>query len=225
MTGDQKWQAVLENDEHYDGLFFYGVKSTKIFCRPSCKSKPPLKKNIVYFETEKQAEQAGYRPCKRCRPDLLEYRPIKEIAEKVKLLLDEAVPKSGSPGRTMILELQPIKTARAGYKITNFGTGSDNCFLSQKELAKKMGQIGVTHHRVVAIFKEYYGVTPKKYYDNLRIGEAKKKLLETNDTIIDIAYSVGFQSLSAFYKFFQKNVNLPPSKYRKEHNHGIHSPN
>ncbi|MDR3356264.1 MAG: AraC family transcriptional regulator, partial [Spirochaetaceae bacterium] len=59
MTDDQKWQAVLTNDGQYDGLFFYGVKSTKIFCRPSCKSKPPLKKNILYFENLKEAEQAG----------------------------------------------------------------------------------------------------------------------------------------------------------------------
>jgi AraC family transcriptional regulator of adaptative response / methylphosphotriester-DNA alkyltransferase methyltransferase len=188
MTGDQKWRAVLKNDEHYDSLFFYGVKSTKIFCRPSCKSKPPLKKNILYFENSKQAEQAGYRPCKRCRPDLLEYRPIKEIAEKVKLLI-----------------------------------GSH--FARKKELAEKIGQIGVTYHRIVNIFKEYYGVTPKKYYDNLRIEEAKKRLLETDDTVIDIAYGAGFQSLSAFYKVFQKNLNSPPSKYRKENNRGIRSKN
>jgi AraC family transcriptional regulator of adaptative response / methylphosphotriester-DNA alkyltransferase methyltransferase len=188
MTDDQKWQAVLKNDEHYDGLFFYGVKSTKIFCRPSCKSKPPLKKNVLYFETVKQAEQAGHRPCKRCRPDLLEYQPIKEIAEKVKLLLD-------------------------------------NHFIHQKELSKKIGQIGLTHHRIVNIFKEYYDVTPKKYYDNLRLEEAKKKLITTNDTIIDIAYSVGFQSLSAFYTFFRKSMNSSPSRYRKENKHGIYSQN
>jgi methylphosphotriester-DNA--protein-cysteine methyltransferase len=188
MTDDQKWQAVLTNDGHYDGLFFYGVKSTKIFCRPSCKSKPPLKKNILYFENVKQAEQAGHRPCKRCRPDLLEYRPLKEIAEKVKLLLE-------------------------------------NHFTRQKELIEEIGRIGVTYHRMVNIFKEYYGVTPKKYYDNLRIEEAKKKLSETNDTIIDIAHSLGFQSLSAFYAFFRKNMNSSPLKYRKEENHGIHLQN
>ncbi|MDR1177110.1 MAG: helix-turn-helix domain-containing protein [Treponema sp.] len=188
MTDDQKWQAVLKNDERYDGLFFYGVKSTKIFCRPSCKSKPPLKKNVLYFETAKQAEHSGHRPCKRCRPDLLEYQPIKDIAGKVKLLLD-------------------------------------NYFIHQKELTKRIGQIGLTHHRLVNIFKKYYNVTPKKYCDGLRLEEAKKKLITTNDTIIDIAYSAGFQSLSAFYSFFRKNMNVSPSKYRKEKNHGIYSKN
>ncbi|MDR2756488.1 MAG: hypothetical protein LBC20_12345 [Planctomycetaceae bacterium] len=77
MTDDQKWEAVLNNDERYDGLFFCGVKTTKIFCRPSCKAKTPLKKNVEYFENPKQAEKAGYRACKRCRPDLLECQPVK----------------------------------------------------------------------------------------------------------------------------------------------------
>jgi AraC family transcriptional regulator of adaptative response / methylphosphotriester-DNA alkyltransferase methyltransferase len=184
MTDNEKWEAVLRNDERYDGLFFYGVKSTKVFCQPSCKSKVPLKKNVVYFENLKQAEQAGHRPCKRCRPDLLQYRPVKETADKIKLLLD-------------------------------------NHFSQQKILNQKLGQLGVTYRRAIHIFREYYGVTPKTYYDNLRLDETRKRLLNTNDTIIDIAYSVGFQSLSAFYSFFHKNMNSSPSKYRKENKHGI----
>jgi AraC family transcriptional regulator of adaptative response / methylphosphotriester-DNA alkyltransferase methyltransferase len=186
MTGDHKWEAVSQNDERYDGLFFYGVRSTEIFCRPSCKSKLPLKKNVVFFDTLRQAEQAGYRPCKRCRPDLLKYQPIKEVADKIKLLLD-------------------------------------NHFLRQKKLNKKLGQLGVTYRRAIHIFKEYYGLTPKKYYDKLRLENIRKRLIHTNDAIIDIAYDAGFQSISAFYAFFHKKMNSSPSKYRKEHNHGIHS--
>jgi AraC family transcriptional regulator of adaptative response / methylphosphotriester-DNA alkyltransferase methyltransferase len=186
MTDNERWKAVLENDTHYDGIFFYGVKTTKIFCRPSCKSKAPLGKNVAYFATVKQAEQAGYRPCKRCRPDLLEYQPIKEMAEKIKVLLD-------------------------------------SYFNREKDLSKEIGKIGVSYHRMVDIFKEYYGITPKKYYDNLRIEEAKKLLVTTNDTIIDISYNIGFASLSAFYNAFKKTANLTPSKYRKERSNGIHS--
>jgi AraC family transcriptional regulator of adaptative response / methylphosphotriester-DNA alkyltransferase methyltransferase len=186
MTDEQKWQAVLSHDEQYDGLFFVGVKSTKIFCRPSCKSKRPLRKNILFFSNSKQAEQAGYRPCKRCRPDLLEYHPIGEIARKVKLLLD---------------------------------SNSDR----QKGLPEEIRRIGVTYHRMTRIFKEYYGLTPKKYYDNLRIEDACKKLIHTDDTIIDIAYSAGFQSLSAFYSAFQKSIRSSPLKYRREGKCGIRS--
>jgi AraC family transcriptional regulator of adaptative response / methylphosphotriester-DNA alkyltransferase methyltransferase len=188
MTNDQKWQAVLKNDEQYDKLFFYGVKSTKIFCRPSCKSKTPLKKNILYFENIQQAEQAGYRLCKRCRPDLLEYRPINEIAEKAKALLHDY-------------------------------------FLEQQKLMNEFEQLGVSRHRMAMIFKECYGMTPKKYYDTLRIEEAKKKLTATDATIMDIAFDTGFRSLSAFYMLFRKRMNISPSKYRKEHDHGIPSQN
>lgn len=73
-------QAVMNCDKMYDGKFFYGVKSTGIFCRPSCKSRNPSPDNVVFFETGQQAMQAGFRPCKRCRPDLLFYCPEKELA-------------------------------------------------------------------------------------------------------------------------------------------------
>ncbi|TVX98697.1 bifunctional transcriptional activator/DNA repair enzyme AdaA [Cohnella terricola] len=65
---DEKWRAVISNDASYDGRFFYAVKTTGIFCRPSCKSKPPKQENIRMFRTADQALSAGFRPCKRCKP-------------------------------------------------------------------------------------------------------------------------------------------------------------
>lgn len=93
MTRDEKWKAVSENDASYDGVFFYAVKSTGIYCRPSCKSKIPRRENVCFFDTAEQARAAGFRPCKRCRSDLLDYQPIKEIAEKAKGLLDASFHK------------------------------------------------------------------------------------------------------------------------------------
>lgn len=84
MTLKDKWDAVKQNDKTCDGIFFYAVKSTGIFCRPSCKSRLPKKDNVTFFNTADQALAAGFRPCKRCRPDLLEFEPIKEIAKKNK---------------------------------------------------------------------------------------------------------------------------------------------
>ena len=66
MRDENNWNAVTEKDPKYDGKFFYGVKSTKIFCKPSCPSRTPLKKNIVYFLTANNAKEAGYKICKRC---------------------------------------------------------------------------------------------------------------------------------------------------------------
>lgn len=90
MTEPEMWEAVQRSNASYDGLFFYAVKTTGIFCRPSCKSKPPKRENLCYFASGEEARAAGFRPCKRCRSDLLEYQPMREIAAEIKARLDKA---------------------------------------------------------------------------------------------------------------------------------------
>lgn len=68
LLTDDKWQAIINNDSSYDGQFFYAVKTTGIFCRPSCKSKSPNKANISLFLSAEHALTAKFRPCKRCKP-------------------------------------------------------------------------------------------------------------------------------------------------------------
>ncbi len=60
----EKWQAIILNDASYDGAFFYGVKTTGIFCRPSCKSRTPKKENVRVFQNAEQALLENFRPCK-----------------------------------------------------------------------------------------------------------------------------------------------------------------
>lgn len=67
MTEEQ-WQAILQNNVAYNDIFFYAVKTTGIFCRPSCKSKAPNRENACVFQNAEQALAAGFRPCKRCKP-------------------------------------------------------------------------------------------------------------------------------------------------------------
>ncbi len=90
MIDLKRWNAVLTNDRNYDGTFFYGVKSTGIFCRPSCASRPPKLENVVFFNSREEAEIAGFRPCKRCRPDLGSYRPTEDLAEEAKAIIDRS---------------------------------------------------------------------------------------------------------------------------------------
>lgn len=86
----QKLYAVKSNDKTFDGKFFYGVKTTGIFCLPSCKSKLPLEKNIVFFDSYEQAIYAGFRPCKRCRPDLyITYSPNEQLLKEIKNYFDK----------------------------------------------------------------------------------------------------------------------------------------
>lgn len=61
-------EAFLERDSAYDGVFFTGVRTTGIFCRPTCPARKPLPENVVFFATPKEALDDGYRPCLRCRP-------------------------------------------------------------------------------------------------------------------------------------------------------------
>ncbi|MEW4411455.1 Ada metal-binding domain-containing protein [Clostridium sp. AN503] len=179
MTEQEMWQAVLNNDAGYDGVFFYAVKTTGIYCRPSCKSKPPKKENICFFETSEQARKAGFRPCKRCRSDLIDYQPMKQIAEDVKCKIEKV-------------------------------------YCEQADLCQKLNEVGITGRRLADIFKDEYGMTPKAYADHLRLAEAKRLLKDTDKKVIDIAYSVGFGSLSAFYSFFKKEEKITPSEYRRE---------
>ena len=78
----ERWRAVSTRDSSADGAFFYGVRTTKIFCRPSCGSRLPLRKNIVFFDDVASAVRAGYRPCKKCQPDC-RARTEKHVAKVV----------------------------------------------------------------------------------------------------------------------------------------------
>ena len=65
---DQQWTQVLARDSKADGLFVYAVKSTGVFCRPSCPSRRPRREMVEFFASAAQAQQAGYRECRRCTP-------------------------------------------------------------------------------------------------------------------------------------------------------------
>ena len=70
MTGlDLRWKALASRDGAADGTFVYGVTSTGVYCRPSCPSRRPRADRVRFFDTTVEAKQAGFRACKRCRPD------------------------------------------------------------------------------------------------------------------------------------------------------------
>ena len=68
-TTVDRWPIVMARDSRYDGEFVYAVRSTGIYCRPSCPSRRPRRAQVVFFAAPAAAEQAGFRPCRRCRPD------------------------------------------------------------------------------------------------------------------------------------------------------------
>jgi AraC family transcriptional regulator of adaptative response/methylated-DNA-[protein]-cysteine methyltransferase len=68
LNEDACWEAVEQRRKTSDGLFFVAVTSTKIYCRPSCPSRTPMRKNIRFFRTPDECEAAGFRACRRCKP-------------------------------------------------------------------------------------------------------------------------------------------------------------
>ncbi|HXT13740.1 MAG TPA: AlkA N-terminal domain-containing protein [Candidatus Angelobacter sp.] len=89
------YQALRARDSRFDGLFFVGVSSTGIYCRPICTVKPPKEINCTFYNSAQEAEQAGFRPCLRCRPELAPgYAPVdnsQRIAHLIVRRIEESV--------------------------------------------------------------------------------------------------------------------------------------
>src|SRR5690242_17400467 len=68
LDPEQCWQAVLQRDTRADGAFVYAVRSTRIYCRPSCPARRPGRERVLFFAEPEAAERGGFRACRRCRP-------------------------------------------------------------------------------------------------------------------------------------------------------------
>jgi AraC family transcriptional regulator of adaptative response / DNA-3-methyladenine glycosylase II len=100
---DQCYRAVESRDARFDGWFFTAVRSTGIYCRPSCPARTPMRRNVEFFPTAAAAQRAGYRACKRCRPDASpgspEWDPRGDVvARAMRLVADGVVDREGVGG-------------------------------------------------------------------------------------------------------------------------------
>ncbi len=83
-NAEDYWQAVLAKDASFDGTFFYAVRSTSIYCRPSCPARRPRREQVLFFSLPEVAERAGFRPCQRCTPqNATTPNPQAELIERV----------------------------------------------------------------------------------------------------------------------------------------------
>lgn len=90
IEGRRAWQAVQARDRRADGRFLFGVRTTGIFCRPSCPARRPARRNVVFFARAEAARAAGFRPCRRCRPETFAAAVAREtvVLERACRLLD-----------------------------------------------------------------------------------------------------------------------------------------
>ncbi|HRD66183.1 MAG TPA: bifunctional DNA-binding transcriptional regulator/O6-methylguanine-DNA methyltransferase Ada [Candidatus Competibacter sp.] len=90
-TSDQRWEALLRRDPQSDGAFFYAVKTTGVYCRPTCAARLPNRCNVEFFQSWGDAERAGYRACRRCRPQRpSNSSPVSEAMARACRIIEEA---------------------------------------------------------------------------------------------------------------------------------------
>lgn len=94
-VNDPRWAAVVARDSRADGTFYYSVRTTGVYCRPSCAARPARPENVRFHATRADAEQAGFRPCKRCKPGApsLAAQHASKVTEACRIIeASEAVP-------------------------------------------------------------------------------------------------------------------------------------
>lgn len=90
MHEEEYWQAVCDRNSQYDDRFIVAVRSTGIYCLPSCPSRQPRRENVVFFSAPIEAKKAGFRACKRCNPDrILPKEPYLDLIQQVALTISE----------------------------------------------------------------------------------------------------------------------------------------
>jgi AraC family transcriptional regulator, regulatory protein of adaptative response / DNA-3-methyladenine glycosylase II len=100
---ESRYRLSDSRDPRYDGVFFIAATSTKLYCRPSCPARQPKRSNVRFFPTAAAAQSAGYRACKRCRPDAVPGSPdwnwrADSVARAMRLIADGTVDREGVPG-------------------------------------------------------------------------------------------------------------------------------
>src|SRR6185437_15837281 len=100
---DRCYRAVQSKDARFDGWFVTAVLTTKIYCRPSCPARSPFARNVRFYPTSAAAQRAGFRPCKRCRPDASPGSPEWNVrgdvvARAMRLIADGTVDRDGVGG-------------------------------------------------------------------------------------------------------------------------------
>jgi methylphosphotriester-DNA--protein-cysteine methyltransferase len=89
-----RWNAVVSRDPNSDGHFVYCVKTTGIYCRPICKARLARRANVEFHKNSSDAQAAGYRACKRCKPELNEFKPHSAAIAKARRTIEKAGPRS-----------------------------------------------------------------------------------------------------------------------------------
>jgi AraC family transcriptional regulator, regulatory protein of adaptative response / methylated-DNA-[protein]-cysteine methyltransferase len=178
------WRAVTARDRGADGAFVYAVRSTGIYCRPSCPSRKPRREQVVYFLLPDTAERQGFRPCKRCQPRAV--RPRDARVKKVADICRE-------------IDAQVLR---------DMGADTDKP-LTLGALSRKAE---MSAHQLQRAFRSVMGITPRQYADAQRLRRLKSRL-QKGDNVTTAMYDAGYGSASRLYEDAQSHLGMTPGEY------------
>ncbi|MGA7147642.1 MAG: Ada metal-binding domain-containing protein, partial [Microbacterium sp.] len=117
MTFDERYRAIDSRDSRFDGQFVTAVRSTGIYCRPSCPARTPKPVNVTFYPTSAAAHEAGYRACKRCLPEAAPGSPQWNLrgdiaGRAMRLIADGVIEREGVPGLARRLGYSPRHLTR-----------------------------------------------------------------------------------------------------------------
>lgn len=160
VSTDRAWRAVAERDGSYDGRFVYAVRTTRIYCRPSCASRRPAERNVDFYDDPAAAERAGFRACKRCRPRELTEGAARRV-ERARRWIDahvDAPIKLADVARTV--GLAPAALQREFSRIVGMSPKAYHSARRAERLRSELRKGGTVSR---AIFEAGYGSGSRVY--------------------------------------------------------------
>jgi AraC family transcriptional regulator of adaptative response/methylated-DNA-[protein]-cysteine methyltransferase len=186
LPGRELWRAVQARDRSADGAFVYAVRSTGIYCRPSCPARKPRREQVVFFHLPEAAEQKGFRECRRCRP-----RTVRMRDKKIE---------------TVARVCREIDAHILG------GSALDALTDARLTLAGLSAPVGMSPHQLDRAFRSAMGITPRQYADAQRMRRLKSRL-KKGDNVTTALYEAGYGSSSRLYERAPTHLGMTPAAY------------
>jgi AraC family transcriptional regulator of adaptative response/methylated-DNA-[protein]-cysteine methyltransferase len=192
-TDGQKWNAVRRRDTRADGVFVFSVKTTGVYCRPSCPSRPPRRDNVAFHSSCAGAERAGFRPCKRCQPHTPGLAAIhSEAVARACRILEERDPAPALAELAREVGMSPSHFHRVFLKIA--GT-SPKAYLRARRAADVRGHLRRGARVTEAVYAAGYSSSGRFYADAAHELGMKPKAYRLGGRGESIRYSLGTCSL------------------------------
>ena len=196
----KRWQQVLARDKSADGQFFYAVKTTRIYCRPGCPSRRPTQRNVEFFPTATAAEQAGFRPCKRCEPN----RRAPQLDPQAPLIVAAVNYLASRPAESV--RLDELARATGASRVTVLRAFRRVLGVSPREYARAQR----IHKFQQTLRPESSAGTQKP----VRTQSSNRLRLSSRKRITDAIYDAGFSSSSRLYEKGTEALGMTPTRLR-----------